>query len=128
MQFNPGTKAVKHTESETETTLQAKARPLTPSEERRKECIQRVNQYHQQGWTQKDIADLLNIHPKAVRRYLHATYPQVRRQRTSRLSDHFKPYLLWRRNEGCHIAAKLYWGIRSQGLLGCEEIVRNYIQ
>jgi DNA-directed RNA polymerase specialized sigma24 family protein len=80
MQYDSGTEAVKHTESETETTLQAKARPLTLAEERRKACMQRVNQYHQQGWTQKDIADLLNIHTRAVRRYLHATYPQVRRQ------------------------------------------------
>jgi transposase len=41
---------------------------LTPAEQRRKERIERAQQLDCQGWTQKDIAHHLGIHPKTVRR------------------------------------------------------------
>jgi transposase len=103
-------------------------RPLTPAEERRQERIQKARQYHQQGWTQKDIAHLLHLSPKTIRRYSHASPTQVRRQRTSRLLDPFKPYLLQRWNEGCHNATQLSRELRPKGYRGSETTVRNYIQ
>ena len=125
-QLEQSFESVKLDEPQVEPVLQA--RPLTPAEERRKERMLRAQQYHQQGWTQKDIAHRLNLHPKTVRRYLHGASPPVRRERTGRRLDRFKPYLLQRWNEGCHNATQLYREIQPKGFSGHETIVRNYIR
>jgi transposase len=125
-QIGQRTEAVNLDESVVSASIQG--RPLTLAEKRRKEQMQRAREFHQQGWTQKDIACHLNLHPKTIRRYLHTTSPQVRRQRTSRLLDRYKPYLLQRWNEGCHNAMQLYREIEPKGFAGSETTVRLYIQ
>jgi transposase len=111
-----------------EISIAIQERPLTQAEKRREERMQRAKEYHRQGWTQKDIAHHLNLHPKTIRRYLHTISPQVRRQRTSRLLDRFKPCLLQRWNEGCHNAMQLFREIQPKGYVGSETTVRLYIQ
>lgn len=101
---------------------------LTPAEQRRQQRIDAVQQLHNLGWTQKDIAQQLSIHPKTVRRYLGAPAPQSRRHRTGRLLDAFKPYILKRWNEGCHNASQLFREIQPQGFAGKITIVRDFVR
>ena len=124
--IGPRTEAVKLDEHEISVSIQE--RPLTLAEKRREDRIQRAQEYHRQGWTQKDIARHLNIHPKTIRRYLHTVSPRTHRRRTSRLLDRYKPDLLQRWNEGCHNAMQLYREIQPKGYVGSETTVRLYIQ
>jgi transposase len=101
---------------------------LTLAEQRRKERIELALHLNGQGWTQKDIAHHLNIHPKTVRRYLRTPSPQTRRHRTGRLLDAFKPYILKRWNEGCHNAAQLFREIHEQGFAGKPTTVRDFVR
>jgi transposase len=101
---------------------------LTSAEELRKRRMESAQQLLQLGWTQKSVAHHLNIHPKTVRRYLHSTTPKSRRQRTSRLLDPFKAYIVKRWNEGCHNAAQLHREIEPQGFVGETTIVRLFVQ
>lgn len=101
---------------------------LTPAEERRRERIAKTLLLHDIGWTQKDIADQLNIHPKTVRRYLHSPDPRARRTRGVRLIDPYRPYLLERWNAGCHNAAQLYREISARGYRGQVTMVREYLR
>jgi len=103
-------------------------RGLTQAEQRRYERMQQAYQYLQQGWSQKEIARQLGIHPKTVRRYIHRSSPQAPRQRTYRLLDRYKPYLLQRWNEGCRNGMQLYREIQAKGFAGHETTVRNFIQ
>ncbi len=105
-----------------------KTEQLTPAEESRKDRITQAQQLHSQGWTQKSIAQKLNIHPKTVRRYLQSPSPQSRKSRTGGLLAKFKPYLLKRWNEGCHNAIQLYREIKSQGYAGEVTMVRKFTQ
>jgi transposase len=99
---------------------------LTASEQRRKKRIDQIQMLLQQGWTQKAIAKHLHIHPKTVHRNLNAPSPKLRRHRTGRLLDPFKPYLLQRWNEGCHNATQLFREIRPKGFTGHETLVIDY--
>lgn len=101
---------------------------LTPSEERRQERMKRSQQLLQLGWTQKNVAHHLNIHPKTVRRYRNSSSPKSRRSSSSHLLDPFKPYILQRWNEGCHNASLLFREIRPQGFTGETTIVRLFIR
>lgn len=51
-------------------------KPPTQAEQRRKERIEQVDQLRQMGWSQKDIAEHLHIHPQTVRRYRHHPSPR----------------------------------------------------
>lgn len=101
---------------------------LTPAEQRRKERIEFTQQQHTQGWTQKDIARRLNIHPKTVRRYLESSSPKTKRHRPRHLLDTFKPYILKCWNEGCHNATQLFHKIFAQGFTGKVTIVRDFVR
>lgn len=105
-----------------------KARALTLAEQRRKERIEQAQQSHRQGWTQKAIAHQLHIHPKTVRRYLHSSFHQGQRQRTGRLIDPFKSYILQRWNEGCHNATQLFREIQPKGFAGTATTVRIHVR
>ncbi len=105
-----------------------KTEQLTPKEESRKDRTTQAQQLHSLGWTQKSIAQKLNIHPKTVRRYLLSPSPQSRKSRTGGLLAKFKPYLLKRWNEGCHNAIQLYREIKSQGYAGEVTMVRKFTQ
>jgi DNA-binding CsgD family transcriptional regulator len=98
--------------------LSNKPEPLTQSEERRKERMERSLQLRQQGWSQKEIARQLHLHPKTVRRYRSGSSPKARRHpRGSRL-DPYQSYLVKRWNEGCHNATQLFREIKKQGFQG----------
>jgi transposase len=101
---------------------------LTPAEERRKERIICAQKLQRQGWTQKGIAQHLDIHPKTVRRYLQDPSPRARRYRTGQLLNAYKPYLVQRWNEGCHNATQLFREIQQQGYAGKTTMVRNFVQ
>lgn len=105
------------------------AETLTTAEQRRQERIKLAQKLHGRGWTHKNIAGKVDVHPKTVARYLRYAIPQDRRQRIGkRLLDAFKPYLLKRWNEGCHNATQLYREIQQQGYLGKATLVRTFIQ
>ena len=125
-QLEQKAQAIKLDEREIE--LTGRERALTQAEQRRKERMLQARQYQQQGWSQKEIACRLGIHPKTVRRYMYRGSPQAPRQRTHRLLDRYKPYLLQRWNEGCHNGMQLYREIQSQGFAGHETTVRTFIQ
>jgi transposase len=102
--------------------------PLTQAEERRQARMEQVNELLQLGWTQKQVARHLGIHPKTVRRYQRSTSPQSRRAHFSYLLEPYKPYLLQRWNEGCHNAAQLSREIKSKGFQGETTIVRIFVR
>ena len=114
--------------SENEVQAAFEERSLTLAEKRRKERMQRAEQYRQQGWTQKEIACKLNLHPKTIRRYYQRSSSQVRRHRSHHLLDRYQPYLLQRWNEGCHNAMQLFREIQLKGYAGSATTVRFYIQ
>jgi transposase len=109
-------------------TLLQEDETLTPAEQRRKDRILEAQQLHCQGWTQKRIADHLNIHTKTVRRYLQSPSPKTRRSRTGRLLDPYKPYVIQRWNEGCHNASQIFREIQKQGFPGQITIVRDFVR
>ena len=102
--------------------------PLTPAEERRRDRIAQTLLLHDLGWTQRDIANQLNIHPKTVRRYLRSPDPRARRTRGPRLIDPYRPFLFDRWNEGCRNAAQLFREIRARGYRGQITMVREYVR
>jgi transposase len=101
---------------------------LTPAEQRRQERIELAQQLHGQGWSQKRIAQKINIHPKTVRRYLRFSCAKTKRLQKGRLIDPFRPYLLQRWNEGCHNATQLLREIQPQGFEGHQTIVLDAIR
>ncbi len=92
----------------------------------RYETIQRLSQ---QGWTQRAIAAQLDLAPKTVRKYLHASSCPVPQRRPPRrkLLTQYTPYLLKRLEEGCYNAAQLFRELKAQGYRGKETIVRNFV-
>ena len=88
-----------------------------------------IHQLHQQGWTQQAIAAQLDLAPKTVRKYLHAStcpVPQRRPPRRKLLAPH-TPYLLKRLEEGCYNAAQLFRELQAQGFRGKATIVRDFV-
>lgn len=109
--------------------LTARVEELTPTERRRQERIERAYQLATQGWTQRDIARSLNVHPRTVRRCLRSSVPEARRHRRGlRLLDPFKGYILQRWNEGCHNAEQLFREIQEQEYPGQITTVRGFVQ
>lgn len=97
--------------------------PLTQAEERRSDRMTAAQDLSKQGWTNKRIAEHLDIHPKTVSRYIQSTSPKSNRMHGKHLLDPVRPYLLKRWNEGCHNAALLYREIKIQGFAGKYSIV-----
>ena len=111
------------------TTLEDEIQDLTPAEQRRLDRMVCAQQLAEKGWTQKAVAQHLNVHPKTVRGYLLASFPKAKRHRNhQRILDPFKAYILKRWNEGCHNAAQLFREIRPQGYLGQKTTVREYVR
>ncbi len=92
----------------------------------RYETIQRL---HQQGWTQRAIAAQLDLAPRTVRKYLHASSCPVPQRRPARrkLLTRYMPYLLKRLEEGCYNAAQLFRELKAQGVRGKHTIVRDVV-
>lgn len=111
-----------------EKTPLAAEKPLTRAEQRRKERMAQAETLRQKGWSQKEIARHLHIHPKTVRRYRNHPSPRFERTRTRHLIDPYKPYLLQRWNEGCHNAAQLYREIQPKGFRGHVTIVMDFVR
>lgn len=103
-------------------------KPLTDAEQRRKERIAQVEALRQTGWSQKEIARHLHIHPKTVRRYRNNPSPRLERTRKRQLLDAYKPFLLQRWNEGCYNATQLYREIHTQGFRGHLTIMRDFVK
>lgn len=103
------------------------SREPSPAELRRKERIEHVLKYHRLGWSQKDIARTLNIHPKSVQRYLNNPDHWNRRSKRGSKLDPYKPYLLKRWREGCQNASQLFREIRIRGYPGSTTIVLQHL-
>jgi transposase len=101
---------------------------FTTAEQHRQERMNRAKELHDLGWSQKQIAQQLDVHPKTIRRYLHSSSATARRSRTGHLTDPFQPYLLNRWNEGCHNAAQLFREIQEQGYAGRTTMVLTVIR
>jgi transposase len=101
---------------------------LTPAEERRKARIEEVQQLHQSGWTQKNIAAQLNLNRKTVRRYLRSPNPKSGRSGHHRLTDSYRSYLINRWNEGHRNATQLFLEIHARGYQGKATTVRNFVK
>ncbi len=88
-----------------------------------------IHRLHQQGWTQRAIAAQLDLAPKTVRKYLHASSCPVPQRRPPRqqLLTPYTPYLLQRIEEGCYNAAQLFREIKAQGFRGKQTIVRDFV-
>lgn len=104
-------------------------RPPRPADQRRSERHQAIHQLHQQGWSQRAIAQHLHLERKTVRTYLRMGATVTGRQRPDRHSclDPFKPYLLERWNAGCRNAMQLLREIQGQGFLGQRSVVRSFL-
>ena len=79
--------------------------------------------------TQRAIATQLDLAPKTVRKYLHASacpLPQPRPPRR-KLLDRYRPYLFKRLEEGCYNAAQLFRELKGQGFRGKPTIVRDFV-
>lgn len=99
---------------------------LTLAEQNRKQRIDEAQKLVRLGWTQKDAARHLNIHPKTVRQYLRSPSPRLIRSRRRTKLGSFKSFLLQRWNKGCHNAAQLFREILSQGFTGQITLVMEF--
>jgi transposase len=124
--LNPEPKTIKTDNHPTK--VEDQAEDFTVAEQRRKDRIDLVRELHGRGYSQKEIARQIHLHPKTVRRYLRAPTPTRRSHRKKRLLDPYHPYLLKRWNEGCHNATQLWREIQSQGFEGRLTIVLTLIQ
>lgn len=90
--------------------------PPTSADKRRQERAEQAHELHDQGWSQKAIAQHLNCHPKTIHRYLQRALPLPPRRgdRTTILDPH-KRYILERWNAGCHNASQLLREIVPRG-------------
>jgi transposase len=102
--------------------------PPTTAEQQREKRMQQAKELRDLGWSQKRIAQQLDVHPKTIRRYLRSSSAKARRSRTRHLTDPFQPYLLKRWNEGCHNAAQLFREIQAQGYAGHTTMVLSVIR
>lgn len=57
---------------------------LTKAEQNRKQRMEMVVDLYLQGWSQKKIANKINIHPRTVRRFLNSPIPKKNRRQRSR--------------------------------------------
>jgi transposase len=101
-------------------------RELTLAEQNRQQRIDEAQKLVRLGWTQKDAAGYLDIHPKTVRRYLGSPSPKFIRSRGQGKLGPFKPFILRRWNEGCHNAAQLFREIQPQGFSGQVTLVMDF--
>jgi len=99
---------------------------LTPSEQRRKESMEKTARLVQLGWTQKAIARELDLHPKTIHRYLQRPTAKVRRPKRKQQLDPFKPYILKRWGEGCNNAAQLFREIKLRGYPGGLTMLQDF--
>jgi transposase len=124
--LNPEPKTIKTDDHQAK--VEDQAEDFTVAEQRRKDRIDLVRELHGRGYSQKEIARQIHMHPKTIRRYLRAPIPTRRSHRKKRLLDPYHPYLLKRWNEGCHNATQLWREIQSQGFEGQLTIVLTLIQ
>lgn len=81
------------------------------------QCYQQVHALAAVGAATADIARMVGVSRKTVYRYGALSAPPERRQpkRHGEVLDPWKPYLLRRWAEGCHVALRLWREIRSAG-------------
>jgi hypothetical protein len=81
------------------------------------------------GADPRHICRRLGISARAVYRYKELSEPPPRMayKRKASVLDPYVPYMVVRRNEGCHYGKKLYREIREQGYTNSEEICARFI-
>jgi len=81
------------------------------------DCYEQVHALAAVGATTADIARMVGISRRTVYRYVALSAPPERRQpkRRGEVLDPWKPYLLRRWAEGCHVALRLWREIRAAG-------------
>ena len=124
------------TKSEQQLSVQAhsKRSSLTKAEQRREANhqqrlarFQTVVKLHQQGLSQKMIAQRVGLSPKTVHRYLWAGHlPKLNRRRRPGLLAPYLEYLERRWQIGCHNGAQLFREIKAQGYAGGQTIVADW--
>lgn len=102
------------------------------SKERRVARLERytlVHTLHEQGLSQRNIADRLGMNKKTVQRFISTEVFPERRARPPRHSrlDPYKPYLLERWNAGCHNGAQLWHELTARGYGGGRSILREFL-
>lgn len=96
-------------------------------QERRRATFTRGQELSAQGWSGASIARMLGIHKKTAVKYAQAEhFPEVRSDRERKLAPYL-PFLQTQWAVGEHNIAALYQAIRSQGYIGSETAVRNYL-
>jgi DNA-binding NarL/FixJ family response regulator len=90
--------------------------------ERRLARYRKVKKLREQGMSMMAICRTLGMSRGAVRRYVHAdAFPEHRRHPPQEsMLDPFKPYLVKRWEEGCHVAMQLWREIGEQGYPGAQ--------
>ena len=107
-------------------------RTLEQAEKRRQRRLatyEQVCKLHEEGWTLSAIAQQLDLDRNTVRKYVNApAFPerQVRPARASVL-DPYKPSILKRWNEGCHIGMEIWRELEEQGAACKASTVFKYI-
>ncbi len=97
--------------------------------QRRLELYEKVRQLHQEGGSQRAIAQALQIQRKTVRRWLRAgEFPErkVAVRKPSKVHE-FADYLQRRWADGCHNATALFREIRTQGYRGQRSMVAQFV-
>lgn len=114
--------------SETESQLTQRQQRQQRTRQKRLERYEAVQQLHQQGWSQREIARELGLGRSTVQRYLRAdSFPEMaRRRKSTTLLDPYRAYLQKRWTEGCHNGAQLYHEIHQQGYVGSYSLLRHW--
>jgi len=99
------------------------------ADQRRRARHAAIHELHQRGWSQRAIAQHLQLEYKTVRTYLRMGEVLPPRQRPARRSqlDPFKPYLADRWNAGCRNAMQLLRSLQPKGFSGKRSMVRAFL-
>lgn len=101
----------------------------TAADQQRQARYTAIHELHQRGWSQRAIAQHLQLERKTVRTYLRMGDVLTPRQRPARRSqlDPFKPYLVDRWNAGCRNAMQLLRELQPKGFSGKRSMVRAFL-
>lgn len=100
-----------------------------PRREKRWMQYQGVQEFHQQGLSQRAIATRVGLDRSTVRRFIHATeFPERAASRRPCVIDRHYEYLQRRWRDGCQNAAQLYRELIREGFRGSYYAVRRYVK
>ena len=99
--------------------------------ERRSDRYTQVRTLHEQGLSQRAIAQQLHLSRETVRKIVQAEeYPQMhhpKRGEKGSILYSYKPYILQRWQQGCRNSVQLYDEIKAQGYTGSAPLLRIFL-